>query len=338
MADAHADKRANILAESISTRHETKWGYFGYTGPLAIGDDSLAPRLQRQAPAEDAGDPIRNICTGPMKKGAGPEVYFSFSDPLCIGDPYVDPMLRTKKPKVQMIDPEASFKPPGKVKYSVNRTGYDYQPHCDTVKDPLETHAKYKDVLPVRNCYTNPAKKGGAGVLVPGVLFGMNEERKFQEYMPDDYDIARKLRLEELAAHRAKLQEQPFKSTEFGMKVFQKDDELYHNSEPGSQIPRDPVPQSTNAFPHEMPFKTSNPSKKGRNSTMGAFPEHMEDPVPSMQPKQRKLKVEGEEPPPAWRPCVPAKQSNPMGSVVSMTRNLRSERPTSFMRPCLSAR
>lgn len=39
-----------------------------------------------------------------------------------------------------------------------------------------------------RNLVTNPGKKGGGGLLTPGVLFGMDEERRFPLHVPDDYD------------------------------------------------------------------------------------------------------------------------------------------------------
>jgi len=56
-----------------------------------------------------------------------------------------------------------------------------------------------------------PGKKGGAGVIIPGVLFGFGEERKFPEHVPDEYGIAERLRREERIKSRAKMQEMPFK-------------------------------------------------------------------------------------------------------------------------------
>ena len=73
------------------------------------------------------------------RKGTTPDVYFKFETPLAIGDPtlganfwgfsleklslginarFVDPGLAMKKGKVWMLDPDATFKPPGKVKQS----------------------------------------------------------------------------------------------------------------------------------------------------------------------------------------------------------------------------
>jgi len=196
--DKYAEKRATIFGKSLESRHEPKWGYFGYTGPLAIGDNSLAPSTVRAPPPAEGEEPIRGILTQPPRKGATPDVYFSFAPPLCIGDMYVDPMLRTKRPKCIPVDPEMMFKPPGKVKYSTNKLGYEYIPHQNNLRDPQAMHDKYKDYTAPKNFYTSPQKKGGGGVLTPGVLFGDGEERKLYEHLADDYDAPKKLRAAEL--------------------------------------------------------------------------------------------------------------------------------------------
>jgi len=103
--DKHAQRRAEILALSLESAHEPKFGYFGYTGPLAIGDTSLAPQAKRKIVADDGAEPIRNMLCNPPKKGCTPDAYFSFEPPLAIGDPYVDPLLRTKKAKMQADRP-----------------------------------------------------------------------------------------------------------------------------------------------------------------------------------------------------------------------------------------
>lgn len=331
----HADldtRRGEILAASLESSHEPKWGYFGYTGPLAIGDNSLAPQAKRKAPAGDEeGEPMYNIKTNPAKKGATPDVYFSFGPPLALGDPYIDPMLRTKKPKCVPIDPEMMFKPPGKVKYSINKLApFEYVPHCNGLRDPLAMHAKYKDFTAPRNFFTSPAKKGGAGLILPGVLFGDGEERKFYEHVPDDYDNARKIRKAELEAHYAKLQEQQFKSMSYGNRAFFSDIDTYFTEFPRG-IPREVVVKNYNQYPHEAPFRPSNPSKKGYNATMQPFPEHVPDPIPAAA--TRKAPVE--DAPPAWRPCHPREVCNPMPSVQTNLRNLRADFPRSFVRPVL---
>jgi hypothetical protein len=331
--DKYGDKRAAIFAKSLESSHEPKWGYFGYTGPLAIGDNSLAPSTVRKPKAEEEeAEPIRNVQTQPPRKGATPDVYFSFAPPLCIGDLYIDPMLRTKKPKCTPIDPEMMFKPPGKVKYSTNKLGYEYIPHQSNLRDPQAMHDKYKDYTAPKNFYTSPAKKGGGGVLTPWVLFGDGDERKVYEHMADDFDATRKQRMAELEAHRAKLQEQPFKSMCYGNKCFGSDMDTFHNDQP-SGIPRDKKVEDLKPYPHEMPFKPSQPGRKGHNATLEPFPEHISF-GPSHPPPRRKPPP-AEDAPPSWRAGCPRQVTNPMPSVATSLRNLRTEHPRSFVRPCL---
>jgi hypothetical protein len=256
---------------------------------------------------------------------------FSSETPLCVGDPYVDPSRRERKPKVIQVDPEASFKPPGMVKQSINKLGYEYEPHGSGARDPKEMYAKYKDATPLRNFVTAPLKKGGGGVLTPGVLFGCGEENRFPEHIPDDYDAAKKLRTKELEYHKTKLQETPFKGSAYGNGTFDTYQDAYHYDQPYG-IPREPRPDNIQVAQHEAPFRPSNPSKKGYNATMEPFPEHVPDPVP--EPAKRKPKEEGEAPP-AWRPGAPVLLSNPQPSVVTNTRNMRAENPARFARPTL---
>jgi len=330
--DKYGEKRAAIFAKSLEASHEPKWGYFGYTGPLAIGDNSLAPSTVRKPKTEEEeGEPIRNIQTQPAKKGATPDVYFSFCPPLCLGDVYVDPMLRTKKPKCVPVDPEMMFKPPGKVKYSINKLGYEYIPHQSDLRDPQAMHDKYKDYTAPKNFFTSPLKKGGGGVLTPGVLFGDGDERKLYEHLPDDYDAPRKKRAAELEYHRSKLQETAFKSMCYGNRPFFSDSESFQCDQPRG-IPREKKVENLGAYPHEMPFKPSHPAKKGLMGTMEPFPEHIPDPAP--QPPGRKPPP-AEDAPPSWRAGAPRQVTNPMPSVATCLRNLRSEHPRSFVRPCL---
>jgi len=184
----------------------------------------------------------------------------------------------------------------------------------------------------LRQIQANPPKKGGGGVYTPGVLFGMDENRRFPEHMPDDYDSARKARLKDLEEHRSKVQETAFKSTVYGMKPFQPDGEIFQCDEPRG-IPRPPKEENISKVEHEMSFRPSNPGKQGYNACIGVFPEHMPDPIPA--PRGRQVPEEGKEPPPAWRPCHPRQSCNPMPSIVSMTRNMRAERPAIFKTPRL---
>jgi hypothetical protein len=329
--DKHAEKRAKLLAASLEEANEPRWGYFGVTGSLAIGDNSYSPIVTRKPKDEEADtEPLRQIQTNPAKKGGGVDCYFSFETGVNLGDPYKDPAGMIKMGKVAQLDPEAAFRPPGAVRESVNKLGYEYMDHKDSLKDPKEVREKYRDYMPPRQILSNPAKKGGGGVITPGVLFGMSDERRFPEHVPDDYNNARKIRVKELEEHRAKLQEMPFRPRDYGYRNFSTNEEMFH-VEGGSHIPRDKVPSKTQAVAHESPFRPANPSKKGvPESLMGGIPEYMPDPPTVLT---RKPKNDDEKAP--FKLNHPKGLMNPQSSVVCMQRNMRRERPTSFVRPSL---
>lgn len=327
--DRHQEKRAAILTQSLEGSNAPGWGYFGVPGSLAIGDNSYAPKLTKKPVEDDGGEPLKNITTAPLRKGAGTDVHFQFETPLALGDPYIDPYRLNGQGKVTMLDPDAAFKPPGSVRTSTNKLGYGYLPHCDTAKDPKEVREKYRDYMPPRQILTNAAKKGGGGVLTGGVLFGYGDT-KFPEHMPDDYDAPKKLRKQELEEHRGKLQEMSFRSNSYGNKQFGDNIETFNYQVP-THIPREKVPADiSRRFPHESSFKPSNPTRKGvLHGTIGGIPEYIEDPVPGgavRKPAQESI---------PYKLGCPRKATNPMPSVVTNMRNMRNERPSSFRRPAL---
>lgn len=329
--DPHATRRAQILTESLETTNEPRWGYFGVAGSLAIGDNSYAPRLVRK-PAEDVDAPPPFGKYAPLKKGASTDVYFRFELPLCIGDPYQEQEVMTKVGKVWMIDPDAKFKPAGKVKQSANK-GVEYVEHCDTVKDPKEIKEKYGgDYRGPPNILCSRSKKGGGGVYTKGVLFGYDEERNaLPEHMADDYDAPRKLRLKELEEHKSKLQEMSFKAMDYGNKAFSSNVESYCYDQP-THIPREPLPDKAEKYPHESAFRPPNPMKRGiHKGLIGGIPEYIPDPMPEPRKRQQK----DEDAPPGFRIGACRSQCNPMPSVTTNMRNMRNERPSSFARPTL---
>jgi len=329
--DKFAERRAQIFALSLENAHEPKFGYFGYTGPLAIGDNSQAPQAKRKIVAEEGDEPIRNMLVNPPRKGCTPDAYFSFEPPLALGDPYIDPLLRTKKPKCNPIDPEQMFKAGGKIKNHKHKLGYEYLPQCTNFRDPLAMYAKYKDYTGPRNFFTNPSKKGGGGIFTPGVLFGADEERFFWPHVPDEYDYHRKIRAKEREEHLSKLQEQQFNSMSYGNKCFVSDRETYF-TELSRGIPREEKDRiDYKPYPHEAPFFPSRPARKGYNSCMGPFPEHMPDPVP----EAKFQKGSTEDGPPPWNPATKKVVGKPDPSVHLNMRNLRRENPRSFIRPVL---
>jgi hypothetical protein len=339
--DPFREHRSKLLAESLETSNEPRWGYFGIPGSLAIGDNSYAPRKMRVPKNEDdTGEPIANIKTRPVRKGAGPDVYFNFEPPLSNGadysDPFIDPGLMGRKGKVWMIDPEAKFKPSGPSYVDLSK-GITYVEHCDSFRDPVAMRAKYAEAGKP-NMVTNPMKKGGGGVYTKGVLFGMDEERLFWESQADDYDAAKKQRARELEAHKKLLQESAFKGNDYGNRNFASNEESYMYDVP-THIPREPKPNNAKVANHEAAFKPCNPTKRGvLEGCMGKwgeaeshFPEWVPEPVAGGA--VRKAKVE--DAPPAFKVGAPRGIRKPTPSVTTNLRNMRNERPSSFSRPCL---
>jgi len=177
------------------------------------------------------------------------------------------------------------------------------------------------------------SSKGGGGVLTPGVLFGFGEERKaVGDHVPDDYDAPRKQRKEELDKHKSLLQENAFKNMSYGNSNFGGNTETYHYDMP-THIPRDPEPDNVKPYPHENAFRPCNPMKKGMlKGLMGGFPEYI--PEPSAGGAVRKPAPEGDAKM-AFRLGHPTHAPKPTPSVTTLTRNMRSERPSSFARPLL---
>ncbi|CAE7341843.1 impact-A [Symbiodinium microadriaticum] len=329
--DKFAALRTKIFTESIESSNEPRWGYFGIPGPLAIGDNSYAPRLVKKVVSEDEEEVTRNIQTAPTKKGTTPDVYFKFETPLGLGDPFTDPGSAMKKGKMWMLDPDAAFKPPGTVKTGINKLGYEYVDHCDQVKDPKAVKEKYAEWTPPRNIFGGNSKRGGPGVLTGGVLFGFGEPGAFPEHVPDDYDAARKQRKKELEEHHSKVQEQPFKGIDYGNRFFQSNEEAFGGYEHPTHVPRDPPPDKTAKYPHESAFRPTNPMKRDAvGCLMGGIPEYI--PCPE-EPLKRKPK--DEDAPPAFKVGAPRHVVKPTPSVTTLTRNMRNERPSSFMRPIL---
>jgi len=198
-----AERRSQLFKESLDNANQPKFGFFGYTASLAIGDDSLAPKTIRRTEFQRPG-----LMTQPPKAGCTSESFFSMTTPLCIDDPYMDPGKRAMRKRKQLKDDQPNFKPGGVVHFSINKLGYGYDP-----QGPIRKEGEKKQDFKLKNIGTGPGKKGGPGNLGPGVLFGFGEERKFPEHMPDDYFAADKIIREERKKGRAKMPEAPFRGS-----------------------------------------------------------------------------------------------------------------------------
>jgi hypothetical protein len=321
-----------------------KWGYFGNINTLAIGDDSYSPppkRKAKDAPESDVNTTI-NITTKPNRGGKHPQDYFKFERSHGVDDPYQEPGAHYKPKKVEYFDKDAVFKPVRTVAKPANKLGYEYVPHCDTAKDPKAIKEQYKDVGP-HNILCNPVKRGGPGVLTTGVLFGYrgtDDPGKFPEHLPDEYDGLRQARKDELKEHKDKVgkcHEGAFRSMAYGNGDFWINSDVYNyreNAGVPTHVPRDKedLDKHVKQYPHESAFRPSNPSKKGivygLMGGKGAH-EYIEDPPP---PVVRKPKVE--DPPPPFKGSNPRNLRHATSSIMTLSRNMRCDRPSSFARPC----
>jgi len=201
MEDKHSARRHELFQESLKNANTPRYGYFGYTAGLAIGDDSLAPKRNVKT---DVNKP--NCAANPTKCGQTTESYFSVSPPLCIGDQFVDPGKRAVTKRRKLPEGQPEFKPNGIIHRSTNTLGYLYQ-----IRGASDATARKEDVKP-RNIYCNPLKKGSSGSLTNGTLFGFGEERKsVPEFVPDDYNSGAKIARENRLKERALMPDVPFR-------------------------------------------------------------------------------------------------------------------------------
>ena len=89
---------------------------------------------------------------------------------------------------------------------------------------------------------------------------------------------------------------------------------------------RTPPSRRVPLMTHDVPFKPSNPAKRGYNKTLEKFPPYKEDPA---KPVLRKKVPEGSDEKPNFRPTY-KKRSVPCPSVSTNYRNLKSEFPSIF--------
>lgn len=199
MTDKYADRRQELFRASLKEANTSKFGYFGYTAPLAVGDDSLAPRRTIKTDFRRA-----NALSNPSRSGMTNESFFSVATPLCVDDPYVDPGRRAKTKRKTLPEGTPAFRGSGSIPRSTNKLGYLYEPQGSTEKKRSESQP--------RNFLCNASAKGSAGSLGNSTLFGFGEERRsVPEHVPDDYNNEEKIMKEERLRSRAKMPEVPFK-------------------------------------------------------------------------------------------------------------------------------
>ena len=142
------------------------------------------------------------------------------------------------------------------------------------------------------------------------------------EYKEDPFDRKRELERKEREEYHAKLQEKPFSNMVKKKETFATVKEAY-----GEDIPipaKQPPKKREPLMSHDVPFKPSNPPKRGYNKTLDKFPEYKEDPLRVVQRKK-----EADEEKARWKTTY-NKKTIPTPSVTTNYRNLKSEFPSVF--------
>jgi len=119
------------------------------------------------------------------------------------------------------------------------------------------------------NFLTHPMKKGavGKGVYLGGPI----------PYKEDPFDRKKDLERKELEDHHSKLQDKPFSQKVKQKPTFATIKEAY--GEDRNYPQRSPEKNREPLMQHDVPFKPSNPPKRGHNKTIAKFPEYKEDPL-----------------------------------------------------------
>lgn len=324
-------KRAEIMAISMEVANEPRFGYFGYTSPLAVGEDSGAPRSHKVTEDEFRKP---NIQASTTKKGSTLDTLFLWYTPICVGDPYKARAGAVKRERAPLREGQEPFHPAGASKFGLSG-GIEWIPSAEK----RERRQKVEPVL-LPNIVTGPSKRGGGGVYTPGVLFGFGEEgeRKWADWMPDDYNIASKLRREELKRiGEMKIHETGFKGCGYGNKTFDTIDVAYACADKdgnlipyGVPMPKQDANRHVKQAHHEMAWHPNGGIKTGHDACCMPFPEWMPDPIP--MPAKRKAGGD-EKDRESWRVGAPSEQMNPSPAVQMLSMNLRRDFPKSFARP-----
>ena len=214
---------------------------------------------------------------------------------------------------------ETAFKP------QINNKERNYKIPYEHMSDFKEVKKNFRDedgavVVGPRNFLTNPAKQGK---IAKNTTF-----ERFPEHLPENYNIQKEIATKELAYHHSKLQEKPFSSLAKKTHLFNNDKAVR-----GEDVP---IPARAAKSPpkppmeHEVAFKPSSLPRSGAvKMTINRFPAYMENPLKSVT---RKMPVEGEEPPPAFKSPTKMMKTRPSPSITMNVRNLKASFPSAFRR------
>jgi len=158
--------------------------------------------------------------------------------------------------------------------------------------------------------------KKGHGDSTIGHLLGEK-----QKHLADPYDRRRELEAKEREEAKKKLQEQPFRSASHGGRNFALDKVAFGKDNKIIAPAKEKPQAETVKKMHEAPFKPSNPSKEGYNSTIAPFPEYKPDPIKIAVRKFEDPSKKKE----AFRPNNTAFCDRPTPSVSLNRINLKNE-------------
>lgn len=209
---------------------------------------------------------------------------------------------------------DMNFKPAKDINRRV-KADFDHKTDLD------EKKKNYKDaegqvIVGPRNFLTNGVKKGQVG---KNVYIG--EKIPYKE---DPYDNKKELEKAERKAHHDKLQEKPFSQRVKHKETFATVKEAF--GEDRHYPARPPPAKRVPLMEHEVPFYPSKPPRTGIHKTLDKFPPYIEDPK---KPVERKRVPEGQEERPKFR-MTHNHKTVPCQSVVTITKNLKSEFPSVF--------
>ena len=300
----HDKLRQKYFEESKFDPANQKYGLFSYSGTLAISKTPYfeARRTRRNKDGSvDAGP--RNFITSTSKTGKSKDALFSLPEgksELYSVLPSYQTQKKEKIKKVMKVHGEL-WRPAG----ITPDPPYPFQ-RIDSPPSPVQKKS-WKDGVPLapKNFVTSPMKKGQASTT-PGITFA-----EYPKHLPDPYELkSQKRQLSKgvkIASHDG-----PFKSIDFGLRTFAKDEEVY-----GSDVKLAPKKRelslSYSYVKHDMPFKFNG---KGVDC-FGQHPEYMSDPLPKISRKKPDEKI-------PWK-TSPSKRSTPTPSISFNTKNLKSE-------------
>eukprot|EP00759_Apiculatamorpha_spiralis_P042956 PhF_6_TR40685/c0_g1_i2/m.61140 len=295
-------------------------GWFQSPGFISIGDEYDKKEKQH---SRYKG---RNFVTNPSKKGRGMDCTFDKRyKSLSEGDKYVDPgtyekKVRLEESKKKLTTKGFTYTNPSKKSCGLgNYYGTFNEKH--KYAHEVEYNVLKKGELPQKhepqpkNILTAPTKRGTFGV--PGTTISHGDEFKYvsDPYLPPTVSVnvnTNATKSVKGAAPPPQPIGPPFKSTCRRLDYFDETSKVrtskifsIDKALPAKKAPKDEEKKGPIGA---KPWKPSNPSHQGINSTLNPFPEYKEDPLELKERKQREARQK-ERPQVVWKPISSVKTS-----------------------------